>query len=168
MKAIILRYFNAAGAAIDWSLGEDHSPETHLIPLAIEAALNSEQKLSIFGNDYPTPDGTCIRDYIHVADLARAHWLAIKKAKNIDGVLSLNLGTGKGHSINEIIKTIENIIGQKVNFLVKERRAGDPPILIASPEKAEKELQWSTIYSDLPRIINDALQWRLSLDKINN
>jgi UDP-arabinose 4-epimerase len=154
-----LRYFNAAGADPEGEIGEDHDPETHLIPLAIEAALGRGNELQIFGTDYPTADGTAIRDYIHVSDLAEAHVLAlahlIKGAKD----LKLNLGTGKGHSVREILGAIERISGRKVPAREVGRRAGDPPALVADARRAEEVLGWRPKYTTIETIVEHALRW---------
>jgi UDP-glucose 4-epimerase len=154
-----LRYFNAAGAAIDGSIGEDHSPETHLIPVIFETLLGKRDHICIFGTDYPTPDGTCLRDYIHVDDLARAHIRALEKLEPSGKQLFINLGTGKPYSVREIIKTIEAVTGKTV--LVKEapRRAGDPPALYADPSLAQKTLGWKPECSDIETIVRTAWTW---------
>ena len=154
-----LRYFNAAGADADGEIGEDHDPETHLIPLAIHAALGRRGPVSIFGTDYPTPDGTAIRDYIHVTDLALAHVAALKKLDAQPDNLRLNLGTGKGHSVREVICAIEAVVGCKVPAVEAPRRAGDPPELVAAADKAREVLGWSTKHSALPEIIRSAWAW---------
>jgi UDP-arabinose 4-epimerase len=153
-----LRYFNAAGADPDGELGEDHDPETHLIPLAIAAALGQGQ-LSIFGTDYPTVDGTAIRDYIHVADLAGAHWLALLHLERAGGSLRLNLGTGKGHSVRQVIAAVERISGRKVPVQEAGRRAGDPPVLVADAREAANVLRWRPDYPDLETIVEHAFRW---------
>jgi UDP-glucose-4-epimerase GalE len=153
-----LRYFNAAGAAADGSLGEDHDPETHLIPLAIYAAMGKRPQLEVFGTDYPTPDGTCIRDYIHVDDLAEAHLLALEKLG--PGMeLRYNLGIGRGYSVREVIRTVEEVTGKKVPVKEGPRRAGDPPVLVASSEKVQRELGWRPHYTDLRGIVETAWNW---------
>jgi UDP-glucose-4-epimerase GalE len=157
----ILRYFNAAGAAADGSLGEDHDPETHLIPLVIGAALGQRPPIQIFGTDYPTPDGTCIRDYIHVEDLAEAHLLAVEKV-GPGRVLCCNLGTGQGYSVREVIAGVEEVSGLKVPVKEGPRREGDPPALVALAEHARKELQWQPHYMDLRSIIETAWRWHRS------
>jgi UDP-glucose 4-epimerase len=156
-----LRYFNAAGASADGALGEDHDPETHLIPLAIDAALGHIPKLSIFGTDYPTPDGTCIRDYIHVSDLAEAHLLALEKLTP-GQALHYNLGTGVGNSIREVLNAVKQVGGKAVPVALGPRRAGDPPVLVASSAKILKELGWSPKYRDLAAIVETAWKWRVA------
>lgn len=156
LKYAALRYFNAAGATPE--RGEDHDPETHIIPLILQVALGQRQKFVIFGNDYPTPDGTCIRDYIHVLDLAQAHILALKALQ--DGPSrTYNLGNGKGYSINEVINTARQITGHPIPTEVGARRPGDPATLIASSEAIRRELGWQPKHSDLETIIGDAWRW---------
>jgi UDP-glucose-4-epimerase GalE len=153
-----LRYFNAAGASPQGDIGEDHSPETHLIPLAIQAAQGLRPELSVFGTDYPTPDGTCVRDYIHVDDLAEAHLLALERLSP-GQELRLNLGTGRGYSVREVIQTVEAVTGKKVPYKEAPRRPGDPPVLVASSAKAERELGWKPRYTDLRAIVETAWNW---------
>lgn len=155
IKYVSLRYFNAAGASSDGELGEDHNPETHLIPLILQIPLKKRDHISIFGQDYPTRDGTCIRDYIHVEDLASAHVKAVQYL--LDGNPSdiFNLGSGEGQSVNEIINTTENIVGQEIKKEYTNRRPGDPATLIASSEKAKRILGWENKKS-LDDIISNA------------
>jgi UDP-glucose 4-epimerase len=153
-----LRYFNASGASRDGSHGEDHSPETHLIPLAIQAALGQRPELEIFGTDYPTPDGTCIRDYIHVEDLAEAHLLALEHLQ-AGKALCYNLGIGRGYSVREVIATVEEVSGKKVPTKEAPRRAGDPPALVAAAGKIHRELGWEPRYKDLRSIVETAWLW---------
>ena len=145
-----LRYFNACGAV--GSLGEYHDPETHLIPNALKVALGEQSVAEIFGNDYPTPDGTCIRDYIHIRDLADAHVLALEKAKTG----AYNLGTGVGVSVQEVIDSCQRITGRPIPVRYLPRRPGDPAILVASGDKAKRELNWEPKYSNIDQIISDA------------
>jgi UDP-glucose 4-epimerase len=160
MKSVSLRYFNAAGADGDCEIGEDHQPETHIIPLALDACFKKERPLTVFGTDYATPDGTCVRDYIHVSDLARAHVLAVESIESHDKYWrAYNLGTGRGASVLEIIKAVERISKQKANIKMGARRPGDPPALVASPGLAGKELGWSPEYSSLDNIIKTAFAW---------
>ena len=159
-----LRYFNAAGADPEGEIGEDHDPETHLIPLAIEAALGQRGALSIYGTDYPTPDGTAVRDYIHVADLAEAHWLALSRlsgqgASDPGGNLRLNLGTGRGHSVREVIAAVEKVSGRTVPAREVARRPGDPPALVADARAAASVLGWRPGYPELETIVEHALRW---------
>jgi UDP-glucose-4-epimerase GalE len=154
-----LRYFNAAGADPDGELGEDHDPETHLIPLAIEAALGGPG-LQIFGTDYPTPDGTAIRDYIHVTDLADAHLAALARLGAGTGEIAVNLGTGRGHSVRSVIAAVEKVSGRKVAAREVGRRAGDPPALVADARQAAALLDWKPSYPKLETIVEHAFRWR--------
>jgi UDP-glucose 4-epimerase len=152
-----LRYFNAAGATDE--LGEDHRPESHLIPLALQVALGRRPHIAIFGTDYPTPDGTCIRDYIHVADLARAHLLALDKLAE-QGRLIYNIGTGRGFSVREVLETVRRVTGHPIPAVESPRRPGDPEILVASSEKIRRELGWNPHFPDLESIVASAWAWR--------
>jgi len=153
-----LRYFNASGAAPDGSIGEDHDPETHLIPLVIYAAMGRRPHIEVFGTDYPTPDGTCIRDYIHVDDLAAAHLLALEKLEP-GKALRYNLGIGRGYSVREVIRTVEEVTGKPVPVKEGPRRAGDPPVLVASSDKIQRELGWRPQYTELRPIVATAWNW---------
>jgi UDP-glucose 4-epimerase len=153
-----LRYFNASGANAGGGIGEDHEPETHLIPLVIFAALGLRPHIEVFGTDYPTPDGTCVRDYIHVDDLAEAHLLALEKLTAGQG-MHYNLGIGRGYSVREVIRAVEQVSGKRVPVKEGPRRAGDPPELVASSEKIQRELGWKPRYTDLLRIVETAWQW---------
>ena len=155
MKSARLRYFNAAGADDSGEIGELHDPETHLIPLALLAATGNGPELQIFGDDYPTPDGTCLRDYIHVNDLADAHVKALQHLEQGSDSLALNLGTGRGHSVLEVIHAAEAAVGQPVRRKIGPRRPGDPPILVADASKAHKLLKW-TPQRDLSNIVSTA------------
>lgn len=159
LKYVALRYFNAAGAHISGEIGEDHEPETHLIPIIMQVLLGQREAISIFGTDYPTPDGTCIRDYIHVTDLAHAHILALDAL--YDGMESriYNLGNGNGFSVKEVIDTVEKVTGKKVPRVEEGRRPGDPAVLIASSQKIIKELGWKPRYNTLEKIIETAWNW---------
>jgi UDP-glucose 4-epimerase len=158
--SISLRYFNAAGADPCGLIGEAHPNETHLIPNAINSLLkNNSDEFHVFGNTYNTKDGTCVRDYIHVNDLATAHFLGLQYLKNKEVCESYNLGAGKGFSVLEILNTIEQISGKKVNFSFKEKRVGDPAILVADIKRARKDLNWNPIFSDISTIIRDAFNW---------
>ena len=159
IKNIKLRYFNAAGADLDCLIGESHCPENHLIPIILDVALGKKKSLMIFGNDYATKDGTCVRDYVHVSDLAKAHVLGLKHLINNNLSDSFNLGSGKGFSIMEILDEVEKIIGKKININIVGRRKGDPPVLIADPQKAMKILGWHLEQSDLKTIISSAWNW---------
>lgn len=159
LRSVALRYFNAAGADPDGSLGEDHEPETHLIPLVIQAAVGHRDCIEIYGTDYETPDGTAIRDYIHVTDLADAHVRALDHLLDGGPSTALNLGTGQGHSVREVIASVEQIGGIRVPVREAPRRLGDPPILVADPTEARHVLGWRPVLSDLTTIIETALQW---------
>jgi len=164
LKFISLRYFNAAGADPDGTLGEMHNPETHLIPNILSAIRGKKEYLEIYGTDFPTPDGTAIRDYIHVTDLAAAHVLALQKLLSSSVSESINLGTNKGHSVREIIAKAEEITGKKVPSRQKTRREGDVPVLLASKEKAERLLGWKLRYSKIETIIETAWKWHKKLN----
>jgi UDP-glucose-4-epimerase GalE len=153
-----LRYFNAAGADESGEIGELHDPETHLIPLALRASAGMGPALQIFGSDYPTPDGTCIRDYIHVNDLADAHVKALEHLHTGKASFAANIGTGRGHSVNEVISTVEEVTGYPVPRRVVARRPGDPPVLVADPRRAESLLQWKAKRS-LHETISTAWKW---------
>lgn len=159
MKSIIFRYFNAAGAHPNGHLGEDHSPETHLIPLVLQTALGLRCAISIFGTDYPTSDGTCIRDYIHVMDLAQAHVLGLKHLLNGRQSDVFNLSNGHGFSVREVIHMTQEITGKTIPVQFEGRRPGDPPILIGHSEKAQQMLGWKLMYPDLESILSHAWQW---------
>lgn len=158
---ISLRYFNAAGA--DGPYGEDHHPETHLIPNILKVALGQIDQVKVFGTDYPTHDGTCVRDYVHVSDIAAAHILALKHLKNNSSSKSLNLGNGDGHSVNEIIKAASKVCGQQIKSINCPKRQGDPPILVASSKLAKLELGWEPKLSNLETIIESAWKWQKSI-----
>lgn len=153
-----LRYFNASGASPDGTIGEDHDPETHLIPLAIWAAMGRRPHIEMFGTDYPTPDGTCIRDYVHVDDLAEAHLLALERLEPGKG-LHYNLGTGRGYSVREVIRTVEEVTGKQVPVKEGPRRPGDPPELVAASQKIQRELGWKPRYTELRPIVETAWNW---------
>jgi UDP-glucose-4-epimerase GalE len=159
IRVAALRYFNAAGADPDNEIGEDHEPETHLIPLVIAAALGKRSHVNVYGSDYPTPDGTAIRDYIHVADLAAAHVQALEKLQTATDNLFLNLGTGQGYSVREVISMVEQVSGRPVEARMVPRRAGDPPALVAAPGLAQATLGWQPAHSSLRTIIETALRW---------
>jgi len=162
LRFAALRYFNAAGADPDGEVGEDHDPETHLIPLTIEAALGRRAGLDIYGTDYPTPDGTAVRDYIHVADLAGAHLLALDRLRSGGADrLQLNLGTGTGHSVREIIAAVEKTTGRRVPVREVGRRAGDPPALVADSRQANQALGWTPQHSDIDTIVAHACRWHM-------
>jgi UDP-glucose 4-epimerase len=159
IKYTVLRYFNAAGAHISGAIGEDHRPESHLIPIILQVALKQRDKIMIFGDDYKTEDGTCIRDYIHVSDLARAHLLSLKRLENGGESAIFNLGNGKGFSVKQVIEVSRKVTGEEIKTEIVSRRAGDPAILIASSEKAVKELGWKPKYDSLQTIIETAWKW---------
>ncbi|ENK1242696.1 UDP-glucose 4-epimerase GalE [Clostridium botulinum] len=159
IKYTSLRYFNAAGAHINSKIGENHNPETHLIPIILDVALGKREKIIIFGEDYPTKDGTCIRDYIHVSDLASAHLLALERLKNGGDSSIYNLGNEKGFSVKEIIEATKKITGKEIKSEIGKRRSGDPAILIASSKKAKEELNWEPKFSDINTIIKTAWNW---------
>jgi len=156
-----LRYFNAAGASADGEIGEDHEPETHLIPIILQVALGQRQHVSVFGDDYPTPDGTCIRDYIHVDDLATAHLAALERLDS-GTELKLNLGTGQGASVHEVIDACRRVTGHSIPADVSERRPGDPPALVAEASLARQTLGWQPKYTDVESIVESAWRWHQS------
>jgi len=159
LESVCLRYFNAAGADPDGELGEDHNPETHLIPLVLKTALGQRPLLDIFGDDYPTPDGTCIRDYIHIEDLAQAHLLALERLLAGLSGGQYNLGNAKGYSVKQVIETARRVTGKEIPAKVVERRPGDPAVLISSSEKAVKDLAWRPQFPDLETIMETAWTW---------
>lgn len=159
IKYTALRYFNAAGAHTNGQIGEDHSPETHLIPLVLNVALGNREKIMIFGDDYNTKDGTCIRDYIHVSDLASAHLLALERLMKGGSSTAYNLGNGTGFSVKEVIDISRKVTGHPIPAEVAPRRSGDPAVLIASSERAIKELGWKPKFDDLETIISTAWNW---------
>jgi UDP-glucose-4-epimerase GalE len=159
LRYAVLRYFNAAGADPDGELGEDHHPESHLIPLAIQSVLGRRPPLDIYGTDYPTPDGTAVRDYIHVTDLGQAHLAALRRLDAGADKLVVNLGTGRGHSVRDVIRSVEVVSGRKLATRELGRRAGDPPILVADARKAAQVLGWRPQYADLDTIVRHAFRW---------
>ena len=159
IKYSVLRYFNAAGAHKSGTIGEDHFPESHLIPIILQVALGKREFIGVFGDDYPTEDGTCIRDYIHVTDLANAHILSLEKTMKENKSRTYNLGNGKGFSVKEVIEMTRKVTGRDIPEKVEPRRAGDPSVLIASSEKIIKELRWQPQYNTLEKIIDSAWQW---------
>ncbi len=153
-----LRYFNAAGASPDGDIGEDHTPETHLIPLVLQVALGQRPNIAVFGDDYPTPDGTCLRDYIHIDDLGAAHVTALERlAPGVE--MRCNLGTGRGYSVSEVINVCREVTGHAIPTLIGPRRPGDPPELVANAGRARAELGWTPRYSDLRSIVQTAWRW---------
>ncbi|MGB0562754.1 MAG: UDP-glucose 4-epimerase GalE [Spirulinaceae cyanobacterium] len=159
LRSVRFRYFNAAGADPEARLGEDHNPETHLIPLTIQAALGKREAIYIFGTDYPTPDGTCIRDYIHVTDLATAHVLGLDYLLNGGKTDVFNLGNGNGFSVREVIDTVKQVTGREFKVIEQERRPGDPPSLVGSSARAQEILNWQPEYADLGAIVAHAWAW---------
>lgn len=155
---VALRYFNAAGAAIDGSIGEDHDPESHLIPLVLQVALGQRNNITLFGNDYPTPDGTCVRDYVHVDDLAQAHELALGQLER-EASLYLNLGSETGTSVREVIEACRRVTGHPIPVLEGERRAGDAPILVADSSLARNVLNWTPRFTKIEQIVQSAWKW---------
>ncbi len=162
MRHVVLRYFNAAGADPEKQIGEDHDPETHLIPLVIQTVMKQRGYVEIFGTDYPTPDGTAIRDYIHVSDLATAHVLALQYLLDGEGSVAVNLGTGQGHSVLEVIRAVEAVSGAKVSARQSPRRAGDPPSLVADPSRAAATLGWRARFDSIDPIVESAFRWHQS------
>jgi UDP-glucose 4-epimerase len=159
LRSAALRYFNAAGADPAGRLGEDHRPETHLIPRAIDAALGRAPELELFGDDYATPDGTCIRDYVHVTDLADAHLRAL--ARLDQGSVTYNLGNGRGASVREVIEAVAQAAGRPVPYRVAPRRPGDPPVLVAASDRIRRETGWTPRFPDLLDMVRTAHAWRL-------
>ncbi|HEY5530861.1 MAG TPA: UDP-glucose 4-epimerase GalE [Candidatus Anoxymicrobiaceae bacterium] len=159
LRYVSLRYFNAAGADTDHDLGEDHSPETHLIPNVISAALGKTRGVSVFGTDYPTSDGTCLRDYIHIVDLARAHLLALEHLSEGGASRVFNLGNGNGFSVKEVIAVVQEVSGTKFQVTEGPRRPGDPPVLVASSDRIRAELGWHPLFGDLRDIVESAWTW---------
>lgn len=155
---VAMRYFNVAGAADDGALGEDHDPETHLVPILMQTALGRRDKITVFGTDYPTPDGTCIRDYIHVEDLCAAHIVAMNALQPGD-TRCYNLGIGKGYSVKEVIESARRVTGRDIPVEYGPRRAGDPAVLFADADKIQRELGWSASHTDLDAIIATAWKW---------
>lgn len=160
-KSVSLRYFNAAGADPDGELGEDHEPETHLIPLVLDAAAGKRAQVTIFGDDYDTPDGTCVRDFIHVSDLADAHVQALRKLSTSAGFHAYNLGTGVGVSVAEVVKIVRRVTGRDFQVVRGPRRGGDPPILLADPTNAVQHLSWKPRHTDIESMIAGAWRWHL-------
>lgn len=157
LRWVALRYFNAAGAV--GALGEDHRPETHLVPRLLDVALNADRIFHIYGDDYPTPDGTCVRDYVHVRDIARAHILALRALPKLRGAV-FNVGHGEGFSVREVVRGVEDVTRRTLRVEVSPRRAGDPAVLVASPRKITRDLGWKPRHSDLRGIILSAWAWK--------
>jgi UDP-glucose 4-epimerase len=159
LRSVVFRFFNASGANPEGLIGEDHNPETHLIPLVLLTALGKRSSISIFGTDYPTSDGTCLRDYIHVSDLANAHVLGLEYLLEGGKSEVFNLGNGNGFSVREVIETATQVSGGDIKVVECDRRPGDPPILVGSSDKAREILGWHPQYPDLSKIVSDAWQW---------
>lgn len=159
LRSVRLRYFNACGADPGAEIGEDHDPETHLVPLVLDAAMGRRPDIAVFGRDYPTPDGTPVRDYVHVVDIAEAHLAAARRLLSGDASLAVNLGTGTGASVAEIIAVVERVTGRRVPTRAAERRPGDPPRLVADPGRAARALDWQAERSGLEQAIGDAWAW---------
>ncbi len=157
----LLRYFNASGADADGNYGEDHNPENHLIPLVLQVPLGKRDNIKVFGTDYPTPDGTCIRDYVHTSDLASAHILAIA-ATDVSTAEVYNIGTGNGYSVMEVISAAERVVGKPIPRVVEARRPGDPPALVAEPKKIKTRLGWEPNYNSIESIVETAWNWHSS------
>lgn len=162
IRYIALRYFNVAGAHEDGTIGEDHNPETHLIPLVLQVPLGKRESIAVFGNDYDTPDGTCIRDYIHVTDLTDAHILALESLREGSPSIVYNLGSGRGFSVNEVIEAARRVTKHPIPEVLCPRRAGDPSILIASSSKAKEQLGWKPRYDNIDDIVASAWKWHRS------
>ena len=161
LKSICLRYFNAAGADPDGQLGERHDPETHLIPLVLQAASGRRSHITVFGQDYDTPDGSCLRDYIHVQDLCQAHLLALEQLLNGTDSTVYNLGNGAGFSVNQVIDIAKKVTRKEIPVVIGERRPGDPARLVADSKLAQQELKWQPQYADLTTIIAHAWRWEM-------
>ncbi len=158
LRYACLRYFNAAGSDPGGRIGEDHEPESHLMPLLIDAMLGRRDTVTVFGVDYPTPDGTCIRDYVHVTDLCAAHLCALERLR--DGNVVYNLGNGAGHSVRQVISAVEEVSGRSVPIRIGDRRAGDPAMLVAASDRIKREAGWSPRFADLHAMVGTALAWR--------
>lgn len=165
LKSVILRYFNASGADKSGEIGEAHNPESHLIPLILDAAIGKREDIKIFGTDYDTPDGTCIRDYIHVTDLADAHVLALQYLEEGNNSNEFNLGNGQGFSVREVIDSVKKVTGRDFKVVETDRREGDPAILIGSSKKAKDTLNWNPQYVEIDKIVESAWNWHKNLNK---
>jgi UDP-glucose 4-epimerase len=165
LKSVCLRYFNAAGAHPDSLLGERHDPETHLIPLILQAASGHRQNITVFGRDYKTPDGTCIRDFIHILDLAEAHWLALQYLQADGATTAFNLGNGNGYSVESVIQAARRVTGKTIPVQEGQRREGDPARLVANADKIKLKLGWQPVYEDLDTIVAHAWQWECNSRK---
>ena len=159
LRSISLRYFNASGADPSGLIGEDHTPEHHLVPLVLQVPLGQRESVKVFGTDWPTPDGTCVRDYVHVSDLAQAHLLGLDALRNGKETTQYNLGSGSGYSVMEVIRMAEKVTGKPIKAVPADRRPGDPAVLVASSAKISKELGWKPNYPDLETIVKHAWNW---------
>ena len=159
-----LRYFNACGASEDASIGEDHTPETHLVPIVLQVALGQRPGIKIYGTDYPTPDGTCIRDYVHVEDLAEAHRLVVEALEPGRGVI-YNVGTGTGYSVRQVVEAARRATGHPIPVVEEPRRAGDPPVLVASPDALRRATGWAPTHSSIDAIVHSAWRWHVARPK---
>lgn len=168
LKSVCLRYFNAAGADPEGRLGERHDPETHLIPLVLQAASGRRPHISVFGRDYDTPDGTCIRDYIHIQDLCTAHWLALQSLMNGAASQAYNLGNGNGFSVQQVIDASQAVTGRNIHVVYAPRREGDPARLVADSRLARERLRWQPQFADLSTIVEDAWKWELKISGIQH
>jgi len=168
LKSVCLRYFNAAGAHPDGLLGERHDPETHLIPLVLQAASGQRPHITVFGRDYDTPDGTCIRDYIHILDLAEAHWLALRYLQSGGESAAFNLGNGNGYSVENVIQAAKRVTGKTIPIQEGRRRQGDPARLVANADKIKQELGWRPAYADLDTIVEHAWRWEYGRTSLFN
>ena len=162
IKYVALRYFNVAGAKLDGTIGEDHTPESHLVPIILQTALGQRDQISIFGDDYNTPDGTCIRDYVHVVDLIAAHILALEYLKAGNESNTFSLGSSIGFSVKEMVEAARKVTGKDISASMEARRAGDPSTLIASSDKAKEILGWDPQYTDIKDIIDSAWKWHVN------
>ena len=163
LDCVVLRYFNAAGADLDGEIGENHLPETHVIPLILQTALKKREHFYIFGNDYDTPDGTCIRDYVHVEDLAQAHISSLKYLEGGGSSTQYNIGNGSGYSVRELVTEAERVTQEEISLVIAERRVGDPAILISDSQKIKNELGWQPEYSDINTILETSWRWQKGL-----
>ena len=166
LKSIIVRYFNVSGADADTEIGEDHTPESHIIPLVLDVALGISDNIKVFGDDYPTKDGTCIRDYIHTEDLANAHILSLEYLLKNQKSNDFNLGSQNGYSVKEIIKAVEEVSNTNIKSVITSRRQGDPAVLIATSDKAKNKLGWEAKYKDIKEIVETAYKWHVKLQEI--
>lgn len=158
-NATCFRYFNAAGAHESGDIGEQHDPETHLIPNVLKSVVSDNSQLKVFGDDYPTHDGTCVRDYVHVVDLAQAHLLGLDKMRDVKGFNAFNLGNGNGFSVLDVVKSCERVVGHTINYQVDDKRSGDPAVLVADSSLVADSLGWKASYDELDSIVGSAWKW---------